>query len=260
MRDPVTGFEYPAEWAGRCREQDKLQLVKGGLAVLTASGTVLLRGFTTGTTAAAAGKAAVLSLKGSTDFVDLKLPCGLVAGVSVTGESGRASCRKFSGDYPGDATSGIEFVAEAVPGGTGMTLIAGNGIGRFGRDTSRFRKGEPAISPPARECIESAIREAMECTGIDGVTVTISAPDGAEVARGTLNQKVGVMGGISVLGTTGFVEPWDDHLTESVMERIAAARNPVLTTGRTGLKYSRLLFPEREAILVGGKIGEALAA
>ncbi|HXX55429.1 MAG TPA: cobalt-precorrin-5B (C(1))-methyltransferase, partial [Methanoregula sp.] len=117
-----------------------------------------------------------------------------------------------------------------------------------------------AISPPARECIESAIREAMECTGIDGVTVTISAPDGAEVARGTLNQKVGVMGGISVLGTTGFVEPWDDHLTESVIERIAAARNPVLTTGRTGLRYSRLLFPDKEAILVGGKIGEALAA
>jgi len=260
MRDPVTGFEYPAEWAENCREPHKLQLVEGGLAVLTASGTVLLRGFTTGTTAAAACKAAVLSLNGSVDFVDLRLPCGLIVGVSAAGESGRASCKKFSGDYPGDATSGIEFLAEALPGGAGLTLIAGRGIGRFGRDTPRFRTGEPAISPTARECIENAIREAMECIGISGVTVTFSAPKGAEVARGTLNQKVGVKDGISVLGTTGFVEPWDDHLTESVIERIAAARDPVLTTGRIGLRYSRLLFPEKEAILVGGKIGEALAA
>jgi cobalt-precorrin-5B (C1)-methyltransferase len=68
------------------------------------------------------------------------------------------------------------------------------------------------------------------------------------------------MGGISVLGTTGLVEPWDDHLTESVIGRIADADHPVLTTGRLGLKFSRLHFPGNEVILIGGKIENALAA
>jgi cobalt-precorrin-5B (C1)-methyltransferase len=71
---------------------------------------------------------------------------------------------------------------------------------------------------------------------------------------------MGVDGGISVLGTTGLVEPWDDHLTESTMERIAAADRPVLTTGRVGLRFSRLLFPDREVILIGGKLRDALDA
>jgi cobalt-precorrin-5B (C1)-methyltransferase len=71
---------------------------------------------------------------------------------------------------------------------------------------------------------------------------------------------VGVTGGISILGTTGLVEPWDDHLGESVCSRVASARNPVITTGRIGLRYARLLYPAREVILVGGKIGAALDA
>jgi cobalt-precorrin-5B (C1)-methyltransferase len=79
------------------------------------------------------------------------------------------------------------------------------------------------------------------------------------VAQKTLNPKIGVHGGISVLGTTGFVEPWDDHMVEGVLDRIARASGGiVLTTGRLGLRYSRLLFPEHEAILVGSKLTEAL--
>jgi cobalt-precorrin-5B (C1)-methyltransferase len=56
------------------------------------------------------------------------------------------------------------------------------------------------------------------------------------------------------------VEPWDDHLAESVRDRVAAADRPVITTGRIGLRYSRMLFPDREVILAGGRIGEALDA
>ena len=85
-------------------------------------------------------------------------------------------------------------------------------------------------------------------------------PTGATIAQKTLNPRMGVDGGISVLGTTGLVEPWDDHLTESTMERIAAADRPVLTTGRVGLRFSRLLFPDREVILIGGKLKDALDA
>jgi cobalt-precorrin-5B (C1)-methyltransferase len=93
-----------------------------------------------------------------------------------------------------------------------------------------------------------------------GISVHLSAPCGALIAEKTLNPRMGVAGGISVLGTTGLVEPWDDHLTESTMARIAAADRPVLTTGRVGLRFSRLLFPDREVILVGGKLKDSLDA
>jgi cobalt-precorrin-5B (C1)-methyltransferase len=102
------------------------------------------------------------------------------------------------------------------------------------------------------------VQEALDATGESGVTVRISAPSGTTVAQKTLNPRMGIDGGISVLGTTGLVEPWDDHLTESTMERIAAADRPVLTTGRVGLRFSRLLYPDRDVILIGGKLKAAL--
>jgi cobalt-precorrin-5B (C1)-methyltransferase len=104
------------------------------------------------------------------------------------------------------------------------------------------------------------MQEALEETGTPGITVSLSVPRGAEVAKTTLNPRVGVDGGISVLGTTGLVEPWDDHITESVIDRISASRRVVLTTGRTGLRYARLRFPEHEVVLIGSRIGDALAA
>jgi cobalt-precorrin-5B (C1)-methyltransferase len=63
-----------------------------------------------------------------------------------------------------------------------------------------------------------------------------------------------------VLGTTGLVEPWDDHLEESICERVSISRKAVLTTGRIGLRYARLLFPNHDIVLIGGKIGKALEA
>jgi cobalt-precorrin-5B (C1)-methyltransferase len=259
MRDPVTGFEYPAPWVSRCSDTKKLRLAGQGLGVLTASGTVLTRGFTTGTTAAAAAKAATLSLKGPVRSVRIRLPCGIPVDVPVDGRAGTATCVKFSGDYPADVTAGLDFIASAVPAASGVTLHFGEGIGRFSRDVVRYHKNDPAVSPPVLSCLHSSVEEALQETGLSGVTVTIRIPRGADVARHTLNPRVGVQGGISVLGTTGFVEPWDDHLTESTIERIAQARDPVLTTGRLGLRYSRLLFPDRDVILVGGKIEKTLA-
>ncbi len=76
--------------------------------------------------------------------------------------------------------------------------------------------------------------------------VFLTIPDGRRIGALTLNPKDGIEGGISVVGTTGFVEPWDDHLSETVSERISGAKNVVITTGRIGLRYSRLLFPEYE--------------
>ncbi len=260
MKDPVTGFLYPAEWVEKCSDPELLALVEQGLFILTASGTGIRRGYTTGTTAAAACKAAILSLKTDLSSVTVTIPCGLTVCLPVIAHVGRAECTKYAGDYPTDVTSGLRFVAEATPVPDGIKLVPGDGIGRFVRDTPRYPKGTPAINSTPLACILSAVEEALEVTGIPGISVTLTVPEGGLVAKKTLNSRVGVENGISILGTTGLVEPWDDHLTESVMERVAAARNPVLTTGRVGLRYARLLFPEREVILVGGKIGEALDA
>jgi cobalt-precorrin-5B (C1)-methyltransferase len=261
MRDPVTGFEYPEHWVRACRDPALLDAVEQGLAVLTSSGTVLRRGFSTGTTAAAACKAAALSLAGPCNGVAVTIPCGLTVEVPVSARDGRATAAKYAGDYPGDLTAGLCFMAEARPAEDGCTRIAtGPGIGRFGRDTPRYRTGEPAISPPARECIDRALTEACAALGLPGVIVSLSAPEGVFIGPRTLNPRVGVAGGISVLGTTGLVEPWDDHLAESVLERIATADRVVLTTGRIGLRYARLLFPSHEAVLAGARIREALDA
>jgi len=262
MRDPVTGFEYPDEWVAACRSPELLDDVQRGLAVLTASGLVLRRGFSTGTTAAAACKAAVLSLALDTvKEVEVRLPCGIAVRLPVDAYRGQASCWKDAGDYTADVTAGLEFVATAAPSlNDGAHFVPGEGIGSFDRDTPRHRQGTPAISAPALECIRRSIDEAMEETGLSGATIILTVPRGAEVAQKTLNPKVGVHAGISVLGTTGLVEPWDDHVTEGVLERVANADAVVLTTGRLGLRYSRLLFPEREAILVGNHLAEALQA
>ena len=72
------------------------------------------------------------------------------------------------------------------------------------------------------------------------------------------NQMVGVIGGISILGTTGFVEPWDDHLEQTVCERAIAADRVVLTTGRIGMRYARMLFPNHEVILAGSRLGAVI--
>ena len=103
------------------------------------------------------------------------------------------------------------------------------------------------------------MQEALRDTGLTGASVTLSIPEGERIAKKTLNPRIGIEGGISVLGSTGLVEPWDDHLEESVLTRITAASRVVITTGRIGLRYARLLFPDSEVVLSGGRIGEALS-
>jgi cobalt-precorrin-5B (C1)-methyltransferase len=259
MIDPVTGFAYPESWTAKCRDADALAIAKSGFGVLTSTGSALRRGFTTGSTAAAACYAAVASLSAPVETAPILLPCGILAEIPAVGKDGEGSARKYSGDYPHDITAGILICAKASPAEC-VSLETGEGIGRFVRDTPRYAKGAAAVSPPAKKEILNAISSACRAAGLSGAAVLLTIPDGRRIGAMTLNPKVGIEGGISVVGTTGFVEPWDDHLSETVSERIAGAKNVVITTGRIGLRYSRLLFPEYEVVLAGAKIAQSLSA
>jgi cobalt-precorrin-5B (C1)-methyltransferase len=259
--DPINKFRIPQEWINKTNiPLDELTRgVSSGLLVVLSNGNILHRGFTTGTTAAAAAKAAVLSLVKQVDSVSVPTPSGIRARLDVRTSKGKAQVEKISGDHESDATRGLIFRARAVPSSTTL-LIANKGIGIVTRDGLQAKKGYPAINPVPKAQIMDAINEALEETGYSEVTVTISIPDGEKIGATTLNPVVGVMGGISILGTTGFVEPWSDHLGETKIELINNASRVVLTTGRTGMRYSEMLFPDHTVVMMGSRLDEGLKA
>ncbi len=253
MIDPVNKFEIPGEWIAKANmpTEELTQKISSGRYVLLSDGSLLRRGYTTGTTAAAAAKAAVLSLKKDVTKISVSTPIGIRVTLPAKASHGKASTIKDQGDHASDVTGGIEIVAEAMEYGT-IVIKAGAGIGS--------KKGRPAINPSPMCQIEEAVKEALAETGLEGAYVTISVPKGKEVAKQTLNGKIGITGGISILGTTGFVEPWNEHLGEMKEELIRNADKIVLTTGRLGMRFSHMLFPDYTVILIGSDISRGLTA
>ncbi len=253
ITDPVTGFVISPEWLEMSGDPLALDKVKSGKWVLLSDGTLLRRGYTTGTTAAAACKGAVVSLARSIDRVLVLTPSGIRVESPVKGENGVCTAVKRGGDHESDVTAGIEIRARAVRSEK-TKLVTGCGIGRIQGRGLCADPGKPAISQSARREIIGAIEEGLKEAAVPAVRVELSIPKGEEIALQTLNPKVGVVGGISILGSTGFVEPWNEHLGESRISDIGKLSKVVATTGRVGLKYSRVLFPEHEAVLVGNRL------
>ncbi|MCZ7384692.1 MAG: cobalt-precorrin-5B (C(1))-methyltransferase [Candidatus Methanoperedens sp.] len=253
MIDPVNNFQIPDEWAARAKLplRELKARISSGRYVFLSDGSLLRRGYTTGTTAAAAAKAAVLSLKKEVSEISVPTPIGIRAALPVRASHGKAAAIKDKGDHASDVTGGIEIIAEAREYET-IVIKAGAGIGS--------KKGSPAINPSPMRQIEEAIKEALAETGLKGAHVTISVPKGKEIAKQTLNEKIGITGGISILGTTGFVEPWNEHLGETKEELIRNADKIVLTTGRLGMRFSHMLFPDYTVILIGSDISRGLKA
>jgi len=260
MIDPVNNFKIPEEWIARtglAREELETKVASGMIVVLS-DGSILKRGYTTGTTASAAAKAAVLSLKKTVDNVSVPTPVGLIAQLEVSEASqGRAIVKKIPNDHESDITRGLDFVGEAREA-EGIRILGGKGIGIVRRDGLQVPKGQPAINPKPMEQIKAAVQEAVEELGLRGAEVTISIPDGERIGKETLNSRIGVEGGISVLGSTGFVEPWNDHLGEMKGDLIRCTDRVVLTTGRIGMRYSHMLFPDYTVVMVGSRISEGL--
>jgi len=252
-KDPVTGFAIPASWIQLCPDPQALQKIQSGRWVILSSGLLCRRGLTTGTTASGACKGAILSLKGSVHNLEVATPAGITVSLPVMAKDGFCLAVKDGGDHQFDVTAGLEIAAQARPSEE-TSLIAGKGVGRIVARGLCDDVGRPAISPSAREQIMLAIWQALQETGLTGAAVELSIPRGLELANETLNPRLGILGGISILGSTGFVEPWNDHFIGDRALELKEAKKVLVTTGRTGLKFCRILFPDHKAVLMGSQL------
>jgi cobalt-precorrin-5B (C1)-methyltransferase len=177
----------------------------------------LRRGWTTGACAAAAAKAAYAALLTGEfpDPVELLLPKGerpsfALARQALDRDSATAGIIKDAGDDP-DVTHGalILSTVRLASLGSGVAFKAGHGVGIVTKPGLPVAVGEPAINPVPRAIIRQAIAELAARHGATGdAEITISVPQGAELARHTWNPRLGIVGGISILGTTGVVHPY----------------------------------------------------
>jgi cobalt-precorrin-5B (C1)-methyltransferase len=226
-------------------------------------------GYTTGTCAAAAAKAAALILSGAPipETVSVALPDGVIVNLPVetaglTERGAEASVKKDAGDDP-DVTDGrIVRVEVEWSEGPGVSFHAGEGVGVVTKPGLALPVGEPAINPTPRRMIDRAIHDVTDRP----VKVTVSVPGGEELALKTFNPRLGIKGGLSILGTSGIVRPFSlPALRDALLcgLRVAHACGVsylILTPGRIGAKAARTLFnpPDECIVEVGNEWGFAL--
>jgi cobalt-precorrin-5B (C1)-methyltransferase len=234
----------------------------------------LRTGWTTGTCASAAARAAALHLVTGVPqpWVEVALPSGRRVTFAVEGSvelrPGRteAVVVKDAGDDP-DVTHGARLTATVSwRDAPGIALHGGIGVGVVTRPGLGLDIGGPAINPTPRAMISQAVGEVVDLTA-RGVDVTISVPDGEQRAKKTTNARLGILGGISVLGTTGIVRPFSTASWRASVEQavsVAAAqgeRTVVLCTGGRTEKGAMRLLPQLPPVCfveVGDFTGAAL--
>lgn len=233
--------------------------------------TGLRTGFTTGACAAAAAKAAARCLVRGVMLtrIETTLPnrtratfelarCERVASRMMCGVI------KDAGDDP-DCTHGAELIAEVeLRTEPGIDIRGGDGVARVTKAGLGLEIGGPAINPVPRRNIAEMVGEELAGSPYAGAVVTITVPGGEEMAKQTTNARLGLLGGISILGTTGIVRPYSTAAFKaSVMQEIDVAaagglRELVLTTGGKSEQYAMALYPqmpEQAFIQVGDFIG-----
>ena len=236
----------------------------------------LRRGWTTGACAAAAARAAFSALESGRfpDPVSIRLPRGATASfplaVAELGEGrARAGIVKDAGDDP-DVTHGALIIADvawAIPG-SGIGFAAGEGVGTVTRAGLSLAVGEPAINPAPRAMISDALVEVAQENGVPppDVTVTISIPGGERLAARTMNARLGIVGGLSILGTTGIVVPyscssWILSIRRGIdVARAAGLDHIAASTGATSERAVQRLYdlPEHALIDMGDFVGGTL--
>ena len=216
-------------------------------------------GLTTGTCATAAAIAATMNLtKGETPAeVPVLLPNGETIPVAVVYSNDYAYCIKEAGDDP-DVTDGIEVRAYVEPSNH-FEIVGGEGVGRFTLPGFDYPPGEAAINKGPREMMRKNIQE--------NVRIIISVPDGAEIAKKTFNPRLGIEGGISIIGVSGIVKPFSEEaFIDSIhkcmkVAKASGAERVVINSGAKSERFVRTMYPElpRQAFVeYGNYIGETL--
>lgn len=232
----------------------------------------LRSGFTTGASVTgAAVAAAALLFKGekrrrvtihNLEGQPIDIP---ISEVRLEGEGAMALVIKDAGDDP-DVTNGLEFVVQINKIEHGIKIIGGEGVGKVTKPGLQIPVGEPAINPVPRKMICENVQGLIPDD--IGLEITIIVPRGAEAAKKTLNGKLGIIGGISILGTSGIVHPMSEEAFKtSLVPQIHLAkahgfRTIVLTPGRIGEKIAQEKFnvPENAIVQMSNFVGFMLNA
>ena len=227
-------------------------------------------GLTTGTCATAAAVAAMTRLtKGETPTeVPVVLPNGETIRVAVGYGDGYAYCIKEAGDDP-DVTNGLEIRAKVEPADI-FEILGGEGVGRFTLPGFDYLPGSPAINKGPREMIRQNITQLITPLNLGrgrGWVFTISVPQGAEIARRTFNPRLGIEGGISIIGVSGIVKPFSEEaFIDSIRKCMKVAQasgseRVVINSGGKSERFVKALYPDlplQAFVQYGNYIGETL--
>jgi len=232
-------------------------------------------GFTTGTCATAAAKAGLMAIihQKKTTTVRVHLPIAKILEIPMhhcefTESTSNCSVIKDAGDDP-DVTNGAEIGCKLkLTPQKGIQFIAGEGVGTVTLKGLELTIGEPAINPVPRKMISSALQKLMHDYDLEcGVAVTVYVTNGKKIAKRTLNERVGIMNGLSILGTTGIVKPYSSSSYIASIEQgidVAVANKAttlVINSGARSEKYLSNKFhhiPEYAFIHYGNWIGATL--
>ncbi|MBQ6378963.1 MAG: cobalamin biosynthesis protein CbiD [Prevotella sp.] len=222
-------------------------------------------GLTTGTCATAAAVAATMRLMKNEmpDEVPVVLPDGETIQVPVGYGEGYAYCIKEAGDDP-DVTNGIEIRASVKPFET-FEILGGEGVGTFTLPGFDYPPGEAAINKAPREMIRKNLEclSSIQCP----LSITISVPQGAEIAKRTFNPRLGIEGGISIIGVSGIVKPFSEEaFIDSIRKCMTVAQasgseRVVINSGGKSERYVKALYPDlpqQAFVEYGNYIGETL--
>lgn len=225
----------------------------------------LREGFTTGSCAAAAALASCLWQRDGAcpERVGIVVPAGKTFAPEIIAHGGYVcGVIKDGGDDP-DITTGSEVRARVrlMESDGGIRFLAGDGVGTITLPGMKLPVGEAAINPVPRRMIEQAVRQVFPARAAE---VTVSIPGGAELAKKTFNPRLGVVGGLSVLGTTGVVHPMSEEaLKETIRLELSVRRKQGadeigLVFGSQGETAAAALFPGMQAVQMSNFVGFAL--